>query len=143
MSFRIVNLVLASSVANAGTVTIPYPAGTNQAFFTGANASADGAVTLNDNDTFLELVSGVRVNFTYGGSDITLTNNTGITWPAGTRVRAQLGRAGNDAPTLRPGNPVADAVAVGGTYSATEVNAVVTQFNRLLRELRAQGVIRN
>jgi len=143
MSFRIVDLVLASSVANAGTVTIPYPAGTNQAFFTGANASADGAVTLNDNDTFLELVSGVRVNFTYGPSDITLTNNTGITWPAGTRVRAQLGRAGNDAPTLRPGNPVADAVAVGAAFSQTEVNAVVTQLNRLLRELRAQGIIRS
>jgi hypothetical protein len=142
MGFRITEFVLASAVADAGTVTIPYPAGTNQAFFTGANASADGAVTLNDNDVFRELVSGVRVNFTYGGSDITLTNNTGVTWPAGTRVRAQLGLAGNDTPTLRPGNPVADAVAVGGTFAQAEVNAVVTQLNRLLRELRAQGVIR-
>ena len=143
MSFRIVELVLATSVANAGTVTLPYPAGTTQASFTGANASADGGVVLNDNDFFPEAVSGVRVNFTYNGGDITLTNNTGQTWPAGTRVLAQLGIAGNDAPALRPGTPVADAVPVGGTFSQTEVNAVVTQFNRLLRQLRAQGVIRS
>lgn len=142
MSFRIVEFVLASAVADAGTVTIPYPAGTNQAFFTGANASADGAVVLNDNDFFAELGSGVRVNYTYGSDNITLTNNTGRTWPVGTRVRAQLGLAGNDAPTLRPGNPVADAVPVGGTFAQAEVNAVVTQLNRLLRELRVQGIIR-
>lgn len=141
MSFRIVDFVLASAVADAGTVTLAYPAGTNQAAFTGANASADGGVTLNDNDFFPEATSGVRVNFSYGSSDITLTNNTGLSWPAGTRIRAQLGIAGNDAPTLRPGSPVADAVPVGSSFAQAEVNAVVTQFNRLLRELRAQGVI--
>jgi hypothetical protein len=141
MSFRIVEIVLASAVSNAGTVTIGYPAGTNQAFFTGANASADGAVTLNNNDVFLEAPSGVRVNFTYGGSDITLTNNTGLTWAAGTRVRAQLGRAGNDAPALRPGPAIADAAARGGSYVQAEANATVLTVNQILRALRAAGII--
>ena len=134
MSFRIVETLLASAVANGGTVTLVYPAGTAQADFTGANASADGGVTLNDNDFFPEAQSGVRVNFVYNAGNITLTNNTGVTWPAGTRLRAQLGQRGNDAPTLRPGDPVADA---SGDLAATQLTV-----NRILRELRAQGIIR-
>jgi len=141
MSFRIVNTVLSAAVANGGTVTLTYPAGTTQASFIGANAAADGAVTLNDNDVFNEAVSGVRVNFTYGSSDITLTNNTGRSWAAGTRVRAQLGIAGNDQPALRAGAAIADVAPVGSSFVQAEVNAAVTAVNRVLRELRAQGII--
>jgi hypothetical protein len=143
MSFRIVELTLASSVADGGTVTLAYPAGTTQASFIGANASADGAVVLNDNDLFIERVSGVRVNFTYGSSDITLTNNTGQSWPAGTRVRAQLGIAGNDTPALTPNPPIADAAARGGSYVQAEANATVATVNAILRALRAQGIIQS
>ena len=135
MSFRIVETVLASAVADAGTVTLQYPAGTNQAFFTGDNASADGAVTLNDNDVFDEATSGVRVNFVYGASNVTLTNNTGVTWPAGTRLRAQLGLAGNDKPALQPIPAIAD-LATGANVAAGVVG-----INAILRALRAQGII--
>ncbi len=91
MAFSIVSTVLASAVANGGTVTLSYPTGTTQMTFTGANASASGQVTVNDNERYVERASGVRVNFTYGASSITLTNNTGVTWPAGATIRAQLG----------------------------------------------------
>jgi hypothetical protein len=141
MGFRIVNTILATSVADAGTVTLAYPAGTTQATFIGANASADGAVTLNDNDLILEAASGSRVNYTYGSSDITLTNNTGRAWPAGTRIRAQLGIAGNDKPALRPGPAIADAAARGGSYVQAEANATVLTVNQILRSLRAAGII--
>jgi hypothetical protein len=96
---------------------------------------------LNDNDLFVEAVSGVRVNYTYGSSDITLTNNTGRTWAAGTRVRAQLGIAGNDKPALRPNPAIADAAAAGGTYAQAEANATVATVNAILRALRAQGIL--
>lgn len=141
MSFRIVEIVLAAAVADAGTVTLAYPAGTDQAFFTGDNASADGAVVLNDNDLIAEAASGVRVNYTYGGSNITLTNNTGQTWAAGTAIRAQLGRAGNDRPGFQPSPAIADVAAVGGTYAQAEVNAAVTAINKVLATLRAEGII--
>ena len=133
MSFRIVEATLATAVANAGTVTLAYPAGTAQADFTGANASADGALTLNDNDVFPEATSGVRVNYVYGADNITLTNNTGVSWPAGSRIRAQLGIAGNDTPALTPGPAIADA--------SGDLAAVTVTVNRVIRALRAQGII--
>lgn len=142
MSFVIApEVVLGADVANAATVTLPYPAGTNQAFFTGANAAADGAVTLNDNERFLELPSGVRVNFSYGASNITLTNNTAITWPAGTRVRAQLGFAGANRPGFAPAPAIADAGARGASYVQAEATATNTKINEILRTLRSLGII--
>jgi hypothetical protein len=143
MSFKVVNVTLAAPVADAGTVTLAYPAGTTQASFIGANASADGAAIINDNDFYRELVSGVRVNYTYGSSDITLTNNTGVTWPAGARLTAQLGQAGGDAPALAPAPAIADAAAAGGSYVQAEANATVTKVNQILRALRSQGIIKS
>lgn len=141
MSFRITEITLSAAVANAGTVTLAYPAGTNQAFFTGANAAADGAVVIDNNDFYPEAASGVRVNYTYGADNITLTNNTGVTWPAGATVTAQLGRAGNDKPALRPGPAIADAAAAGASYAQAEANATILTVNQILRALRAAGII--
>ena len=157
MSFVVTNAVLATAVANAGTVTLAYPAGTNQAFFTGANAAANtGAVVLNGNEVYPEASSGVRINLTYGASDITLTNNTGITWPAGSTLRVQLGRAGNDRPGFVP-NPAitsltttvgtaADTIADGtGAYSQSVTNnnnaSLARKINEILVALRTNGII--
>lgn len=141
MGFKIVKSVLAAAVANAGTVTLAYPAGTAQADFTGANAAADGLVVLNGNDVYNEKVSGVRVNFTYGASNITLTNNTGVSWPAGATLVAQLGQAGNDRPGFQPAPAIADVAAAGATYAQAEVNAGITAINAILATLRSQGII--
>ena len=157
MSFVVTSAVLASAVANAGTVTLAYPAGTNQAFFTGANASADGVAVLNDNEVYLERVSGVRVNITYGASDITLTNNTGVSWPAGSTLRVQLGRAGNDRPGFATNPAIASLTdssggtasttlaAISGTYVQAEVRNSIASLNaqieRILIALRANGII--
>lgn len=141
MSLVVTSAVLGAAVANAGTITIAYPAGTNQAFFTGANASADGAAILNGNEVYRELPSGVRVNFTYNGGDITVTNNTGLTWPAGSTLLIQLGRAGNDRPGFQPGPAIADAATRGGSYVQAEANATVASVNAILRALRAANII--
>ncbi len=147
MSFKVVDLVLASAVANSGTVTsIPYPAGTNQAYFTGANAAADGVVTLNDNEVYTQAAS--KIGITYGASDITLTNSSGVTWAAGTRVRLQLGRAGNDRPGFAPSAAIAALTdSSGGTASTTlpaisasptqaEVRNSIASLNAQIERLR-------
>lgn len=157
MSFIVTSVVLASAVNNAGTVTIPYPAGTNQAFFTGVNASAFGAAVLNDNEVYPEAPSGVRVNITYGASDITVTNNTGSTWPAGSTLRVQLDRVGNNRPDFQSGPAIASLTdssggtigatlpAISGTYVQAEVRNSVASLNaqieRILAALRVQGII--
>jgi hypothetical protein len=93
MAFDIIETTLSSAVVNAGTVTLSYPSGRTQLSYTGVNASGNGQVTVNDNERYDERASGVRVNFAYGASSITLTNNTGVTWPAGSTIRAQVNRA--------------------------------------------------
>lgn len=159
MSFAVSpTLVLAAAVANAGTVTVAYPAGTTQASFTGANlATNTGAAVLNGNEVYPEAASGVRVNFTYNGGDITVTNNTGVAWPAGSTLRVQFGRAGNDRPGfVQPGPAVtalttafgtaADAL-VDVTASPTQATinnnfaSVVRRIDRLEIALRANGFI--
>ncbi len=160
MSFVVTSVVLGAAVANTGTVTVPYPAGTNQAFFTGVNAAANtGAAIVNDNDFYPEAGSGVRINLTYGAGDITLTNNTGVSWPIGSTVRVQLGRAGNDRPgfTINPaiasltdssgGTASATLAAISGTYVQAEVrNSIASlnaQINNILIALRANGIIQS
>lgn len=139
MSFKIVNTVLASAVADDGTVTLAYPAGTNQAFFTGANAAADGVVVLNDNEVYPEADPGISL--TYGASNITLTNLTGLAWAAGTSLRVQLGYAGSDRPAFQPAPAIASVAAAGGTYAQAEVNAAITAINKILSTLRSEGII--
>lgn len=158
MSFRIVEVTLGSAVANAGTVTLAYPTGTTQASFIGANAAPNtGQVVLNDNEVYPEAGSGVRINLSYGGSDITLTNNTGLSWAAGSRLRVQLGIAGNDRPGFQRGPAIASLTdnsggtasdtlaAITGSYvEATMENTVASlaaKINQILVTLRANGMI--
>jgi hypothetical protein len=158
MSFVVTEVVLAAAVADAGTVTLAYPSGYTQASFIGANiATYTGAAVLNNNEVYPEAVSGVRVNITYGASDITLTNNTGTTWTAGSTLSVQLGFAGNDAPGINAGPAIASLTdssggtasdtlaAITGSYvEATVENTVASlarKINQILIALRANGII--
>jgi hypothetical protein len=160
MAFAVTPLLtLASSGANAATVVVAYPAGTVQADFIGANAAANtGSLVLNGNEVYPEAASGVRVNFTYGAGDVTITNNTGVTWAAGSTIRAQFGRAGNDRPGINPapaitsltdssGGTASDTLpAITGSYvEATIENTVASlalKINQILIALRTNGMIR-
>jgi hypothetical protein len=72
---------LASAVANAGTLTVPYPTGTAQADYltTNAGVTSDNMALIDG----VKYTGGTLLGFSYGASNITVTNNTGVTWAAG------------------------------------------------------------
>jgi hypothetical protein len=82
--------ILASAVADAGTTTIAYPTGTVQGDFDKGLATLTGCYfVLNGNDKIPYGTSGVRVGtITFGASNITITNNSGYSWAAGTKIDA-------------------------------------------------------
>lgn len=120
MGYKTIEFVLGAGVADSGTVTgLAYPAGTNQAFFTGGNASAAGVAVINDNDVYRETAS--KIGVTYGASTITLTNLSGVTWPAGSEVILQLAYAGGNVVTVISQPAIADLT---GTLTGTNNNAI-------------------
>jgi hypothetical protein len=159
MSFAVTPVTtLAAAVANGATVLVAYPAGRVQADFIGANlATNTGSLVLNGNEIYPEAAAGVRVNFTYNAGDVTVTNNTGVAWPAGSTIRAQFGRAGNDRPGFVQPGPVVTALTTAfGTAADTLVDvtatptqatinnnfaSVVRRIDRLELALRANGLI--
>lgn len=158
MTFAVTpRIVLTAAVANAGTVDVPYPVGTTQATFTGNFAAPNtGFVVLNDNEVYIERASGVRVGLSYGASTITVTNNTGVSWPVGATIRVQAGRVGNDNPGFGPGPAIVPVTTAFGTaadalvdVTATPTQAtinnnfasVIRYINRLEAALRANGLI--
>lgn len=70
--------VLNSAVTNNGTVSLPYPSD----FQISRVDAARAAVVLNEND----LVASPLVTFAFGSSSVTVTNKTGASWPARTRI---------------------------------------------------------
>lgn len=81
-------VTLAAAVANAGTVTLPYPAGLVQADLTGETG---GQVAVNG-DVFNEGTGAGTVAIAYGATSITVTNNSGAAWPVGAEVIGSYGR---------------------------------------------------
>jgi hypothetical protein len=81
---KTVEAVLAAAVASAGTFDIAYPTGTTQNSFNAGLAGTGSYVMLNDNEKWTEAAG--KISLSFGASLITVTNNSGYTWPAGTRV---------------------------------------------------------
>jgi len=82
---------LASVVADDGTVNVAYPTGTNQAGLTG---STGGVVSIDDGagGTWEQGADGFTVVF--DTSVVTLTNKSGVAWPAGAELIASFGKTG-------------------------------------------------
>ncbi|MFY7925570.1 MAG: hypothetical protein ACOVN5_07150 [Aquidulcibacter sp.] len=148
--------VLASDVANAGTFNVPYPAGFNQGLLIG---STNGRAVVNDNDVYPQAPSGANtVAFTFGASNITVTNNTGRTLAAGSRVLLSFGdnaEGGSFNPEIRV-DAIVSLTAASGTSSDTiaDVTATPTQalinnnfkatadkINEIITALRAAGIL--
>lgn len=87
-------MVLASTVADDGTVAISYPSGSSQLSFTAGLAKYGSSyILLNDNKKWLEgddPANGKGVEFTFGASTVTITNRSGVSWTAGTKLRVNL-----------------------------------------------------
>lgn len=146
MGFKTVELVLAANVASGGTVTgIAYPAGTNQAFFSSGNASATGVAIVNANDVYTE--AGSKISIAYGGSTITLTNSSGVSWPAGSELLLQLGYAAGDPVVVIEQPAIANLAALTDSPATADAlrdelqTTVVAKVNSILAALRAAGVI--
>jgi len=93
--FAIASTILASAVADSGTFTIGYPSGTSQLSFNAGLAGSGHYAILNSNDKYAAIDADMSVSF--GASDITITNSSGASWPAGSEVMVFLDQVdGND-----------------------------------------------
>lgn len=84
-----ISVTLASAVADGATVAVAYPTGTTQAGLTG---STGGTLSINDGQggTFEQGAGGFTASF--GGSTITITNDSDVSWPASAKLTASFGR---------------------------------------------------
>ena len=80
--------ILASAVADGGTVTVGYPTGTNQASLTG---STGGEVSINDGAGGLWKQGAGGFTVSFGASTITITNDSDVAWPAQASLYASFG----------------------------------------------------
>ena len=146
---------LTAAVADAATVVVPYPAGFNQAALIG---STGGFLTVNNNDTYIQRDSGVRVSFVFGASDITITNTTGVTWPIGSDIIVSFGRSaieGRYVPSVQFGPPIvaltvsvgtaSNTIAdVGGSFVQATLNnnfrSLAAKLNAVVAKLTAAGI---
>lgn len=147
--------VLASAVTDSNTVTVAYPAGKTQGDLIG---STGGRVVINNNDAYPQAGSGAAVVFTFGSSNITITNNTGVTWAAGSTLLASFGDNTEDgsynpdirvdaivpltAATGTTGDTVAD---VGGAFAQATLNnnfkVLADKQNEVIAALKAAGIL--
>lgn len=133
MSLKTISGVLATAVADAGTVAVTYPSGFTRGDFI---PGVEHRLVMNQ----AELKSPSKITLSFGASSVTITNKTGATWPAGSEFVLQLevpggidGQLANDGATrmtrvtpwpvryLNLGSPIATiatnlraAAAVGG-----------------------------
>ncbi len=118
--FARVSTVLVSAVADAGTFTVAYPTGFVQADFTnGLGASGGHYAIVNGNDRWAQSDSKMAVT-TFGASTITITNNSAVTWAAGSTVEIFI--------DIQDGNNVIDLVFPVELASIATAQDIVTDF---------------
>jgi hypothetical protein len=143
---------LASAVAQAANFTTTYPSGTVQADLiqsTGGRLVIDGSVYKQGAGGF---------TLTFGASNITVVNDSGVTWAAGSEVILSFGtsdKAGSFNPGIRNGG-IVPLTAATGTASDTIVDVTATptqttinnnfkslsdKMNLLIAELQQAGIL--
>lgn len=128
MAFDIITTRLAANVPNGGTFTVGYPVGRDAgAYALGVNH----LVTSNPYGVLSRLNN--RASFAFGASVVTITNSSGVTLDAGTEIRVQLDRAGDDDGVREYANPgkMAPAeslfITLGAPIAAAANNVCTTQ----------------
>lgn len=105
---------LGAPVADGGTVFFNYPRGSTQADFVEEKALAEGVAVIDGNDVYREASD--EVALAYGAQLVSVTNLSGLTWPAGATIRASLAyrdlavvvQAGGDGLTIEDVNEAID-----------------------------------
>lgn len=88
----VVQTTLPAAVADAATFAIAYPTGTSQATFLSGLAAAASYIHVNS-----DRWAAASFAISYDASEITITNNSGVTWAAGSTIVLSLDRVdGND-----------------------------------------------
>lgn len=121
-SLGIVTHVLASAVADDGTVAIAYPTGQTAATL---GNSSGGDLTVGDGTYGRWEQADPGFSVAYGASTITVTNLSGMTWPAGETIRVSFGSTPyNGSYNLTVGG--AEGQAKSGTVLDQELTATGT-----------------
>lgn len=145
---------LTTAVADTATFTVAYPTGFDQAALTG---STGGEVAVGENDVWDQADPGF--DFSFGASNITVTNNTGATLAANTELKISFGDAskgGSYNADLRVEGPASltaatgtasDTIAdVGASFSQTTLNnnfkSLADKLNAVITALDTAGVTR-
>jgi hypothetical protein len=87
-SYGTVTHTLASAVADDGTVAIAYPTGQTRATLRGATG---GDLTVNDGALGRYEQADPGFSASFGASTITITNLSGLSWPAGSKIVVSFG----------------------------------------------------
>lgn len=82
--FARVDTILGSAVANSATFAVDYPTGFAQGDFLAGKAGTAHYMIVNGNDRWTAAAS--KMSASFGASTVTVTNSTGATLPAGTKV---------------------------------------------------------
>ncbi|MBP8216054.1 MAG: hypothetical protein KAX54_00225 [Thauera sp.] len=91
MGYDVTRIVLASDVANAGTFTVGYQYGKDAGAYQGGR---DHKLVSN---TYGEMsVQNGKASFSFGASNVTITNASGVTLLAGTEIYVQFDQPGGD-----------------------------------------------
>src|SRR6056297_1698930 len=110
MPYDVVEVVLASDVADAGTFTTSYPNNRDSGDYEGGSnhkvvSNSYGELTARAGD----------VSFSFGASEVTVTNNSGTTLASGTTLYVEMDRLGADSGAYAPANP--DKMAKSAVYT--------------------------
>jgi hypothetical protein len=119
MSFKKAETTLASAVADNGTFTVSYPAGTQAGSYAGAHAHKMWAA---GHQKMYSAPNDFTLSF--GASDITVTYKGSTTLPAGSRVQLQLDILGAD--DGEPAKAVVNGQIVDGHLAILDLGSPIT-----------------
>lgn len=121
--FKVVSMVIAADVANAATLTVPYPAGSVQTDFTAGNAGpvGDNMVIIGNSDTWVS----PQITTTYNAPSVAIVNNSGVTWRAGQTALIQLAQVASSV----IGGPLGGIAPLAG---AADLPTTVSKVNEII-----------
>lgn len=151
-AIAVTQVTLASAVADDATFTVSYPAGITQANLLG---STGGEMVVNGDAAYEQGASGFTAVF--GASNITVTNTTGASLPAGSVIGISFGRNDNsgrfntavkvvgiNALTAATGTASDTIADVTGTFSQSVLNnnfkSQADKINAIIAALDTAGI---
>lgn len=141
MSYNIIQGTLGSAVADDGTFTVSYPAGTDEGTFA---LSAKHQLVVNQ----VSLTAPAGFTLTFGTSNITVTNKSGAAWPISSKYYLQAEHAGTrgvveaSSGTTVENTSVANLVNIQlGAPDALDADGVFTSVSQAAGSITLDGAL--